>query len=85
MSKLDDWAAKQWAGMKLGATEVGRDIVADVGTTYQAFLMGDAGWRVPRAHGDFSLEIAEEATAAEIDREIAEPAPDPGPSVDMDR
>jgi hypothetical protein len=85
VSKIDDWAAQQWAGIKQGAAEIGRDIVSDVGTTYQAFLMGDAGWRVPRAHGDFSLEIAEQAAATEIEQEIAEPAPDLGPAAEMDR
>lgn len=84
MSKLDDWAAAQWAGMKHGASEVAVDAIGDVGNTYQAFLMGDAGWRVPRAHGDFTMEIAQEATAAELEQESAEPAPDLGPSTEMD-
>jgi hypothetical protein len=71
MSKLDDYAAVQWAGMKQGAGEVGRDIVADVGSTYQAFLMGDAGWRVPRAHGDVTQTVAQEAEMAEVEDAIA--------------
>jgi len=85
MSKLDDWAARQWAGMKQGASAVGRDIAGDIGSTYQAFLMGDASWRVPRAHDDISMEIATEAAAAEIEQEFAEPAPDLGVSPEMDR
>ncbi len=85
MSKLDDWAAEQWAGMKHGAGEVAIDAIGDVGNTYQAFLMGDAGWRVPRAHDDLTFEIAQQAEAAEIEQEIAEPAPDLGPQVEMDR
>jgi hypothetical protein len=83
MSKLDDWAAKQWAGMKQGASEVGRDMVNDVGTTYQAFLMSDAGWRVPRAHGEFTLEVADQAAAADLDKALEAQTNQPAPEADV--
>jgi len=78
MSKLDDWADKQWAGMKHGLTTIGTDIVADVGNTYQAFLMSDAGWRVPRADHDFTMDdnatasIAQQAETAEVEAAVAD-------------
>jgi hypothetical protein len=75
MSKLDEWADKQLAGMKQGATEIGQNIVSDVGATYQAFLMSDAVWRVPRAHGEVTMDIAEQAAAAELEKAIETPAP----------
>jgi hypothetical protein len=87
MSKLDDWAAQQWAGMQQGAKDVAVDAIGDVGTTYQAILMGDAGWRVPRAHDDMGVgltqDIAEQAAAAELEQQISSPEPDP--TVDLDR
>ena len=83
MSKVDDWGAQQWAGMKQGASDIGQDFVSDVGNTYQAILMSDAGWRVPRAHDDFTMEIAEQAAAAELEQDTAEP--EPSAAIDMDR
>jgi hypothetical protein len=76
MSTFDDWAATQWAGITRGAGQIGRDAVADVGNTYQAILMSDAGWRVPRAHDEITQEIAEQAAAAELEQETQEPAPE---------
>jgi hypothetical protein len=84
MSKFDEWAAAQWAGMKQGAMGIGSDFVSEVGNTYQAILMSDAGWRVPRAHDGITQEIAEQAAAAELEQEFAEPAPDLGPSHDIE-
>ncbi len=58
MSKLEDWASKQLAGMRQGVYQIGVDIASDLGNTYQAFLMSDAGWRVPPAHNHPTKEIA---------------------------
>lgn len=77
MSKMDDWAASQLAGIKQATSQIGRDIVSDVGSTYQSFLMSDAGWRVPRAHDYSSLEIAQTAEAAEIEDGVASHTPTP--------
>ncbi len=82
MSKLDDWAASQIAGMKQATAQVGRDIASDVGSTYQAVLMNDAAWRVPRAHGGFTVEIAQTAEAAEIEEAVA--AHSPTPEIDLE-
>jgi hypothetical protein len=82
MSKLEDWASKQLAGMREGAAQIGSDIVSDVGATYQAFLMHDAGYRVPRAHGDFSTQIAQEAETAEIDEAVASQTPEPDATIE---
>jgi hypothetical protein len=82
MSKLDDWAVSQLAGIKQASVQIGRDIVSDVGSTYQAVLMNDAAWRVPRAHGDFTVEIAQTAEAAEIEEAVA--AHSPTPEIDLE-
>jgi hypothetical protein len=77
MSAFSDWAKGQAAAMAQGAKEVGKDAIADVGNTYQAFLMSDAGWRVPHAHDDFTAPeaIAEAAGREQIEHEAEPPPP----------
>jgi hypothetical protein len=66
MDWLDKYAQQMAAGMWKGVSEVTRDFAADVGNAYQAFLMADAGWRVPGAH---DMQIAQ-AAQAEMEQRI---------------
>jgi hypothetical protein len=84
MSAFSEWAKGQAAAMAQGAKEVGQDAVSDVGNTYQAFLMSDAGWRVPAAHDDFTAPeaIAEAAGREQIEHEAEPSAPDQSPTME---
>ncbi len=82
MSAFDDWTKAQMAAMSKGVRDVARDAVADVGNTYQAFLMGDAGWRVPRA-GHYDLDEQQMAVAASLEQDkVIEPPENPAPDLD---
>jgi hypothetical protein len=78
MSAFNDWAKVQWAGAVEGAKGIGTNIVSDVGSTYQAFLMGGAGWRVPPGHDGATHEIAEQVAMAETEQAIEAQQPEPG-------
>ena len=83
MSAFSDWAKRQAAAMAQGVGEVGRDAIADVGNTYQAILMSDAGWRVPTAHDLEAPEaIAEAAGREQVEHEAEPLAPDQSPTME---
>jgi hypothetical protein len=85
MGAFEEWARLQAAAIGQALRETGRDIVADVGDTYQSFLMADANWRVPRAHDDFmtTAEVEEAIAAREQGAEPQEPEPSP-PDLSME-
>ncbi len=66
------------------AKEEGRGAVSDVGNTYQALLMSDAGWRVPAAHDDFTASeaIPEPAGRERIEQETEPPTSDQSPTME---
>jgi len=83
MSAFSDWAKGQAAAMAQGAAEVGGQALSDVGSTYQAFLMSDAGWRVPAAHNldapsaiEAPEAIAEAAGREQAAQEMEPPEPE---------
>jgi hypothetical protein len=78
MSAFTDYAKVQFAGLAQGAKGIGTDIASDVGSTYQAILMGNAGWRVPPAHDGMTHEIAEQTAMAETEQAIEAQQPEPG-------
>jgi len=64
---LADTLAEIAHGLAEGAAQLSKNAASDIGSTYQAVLMQDTGWRLQGSIGPATQEIAERIAKEELE------------------